>query len=236
MRNPRFDGIRERLLQGGVAPRHVRRTLQELEDHFTDLLTELQAAGHSRAESESQAATRLGSDDVFVASVLARPELRSKARRWPWLAFGALPFIAFIALFIASVELMTAVFEFAEHHLGLMPANSPALYWARAILQTNAMWLAPLFAAGLGCFVAARRRAPIAWPLAATLIIGLLGAMTNISLEWSAASPKGYLSGGWGFSTNNMLIPGVRAIVTIAVVLIPYFWWRRATLTTPSTP
>jgi hypothetical protein len=35
---------------------------------------------------------------------------------------------------------------------------------------------------------------------------------------------------------NNMLIPAVRAIVTIAVVLIPYFWWRRATLTTPSTP
>jgi hypothetical protein len=38
MHNSRFDGIRERLLRGGVAPRHVRRTLQELEDHFTDLV------------------------------------------------------------------------------------------------------------------------------------------------------------------------------------------------------
>ncbi len=227
MRNPRFQSIRERLLQGGIAPRHVRRSLQELEDHFTDLVTELQAAGRSREESESQAATRLGSDDVFVASVLARPELRSKARRWPWLAFGALPLSAFIASFAVSVLLMTQVFEFAEHSLGWMPATSPALYWARAILQANAMWLAPLLAAGSGCFVAVRRRAPIAWPLTATFIIGLLGAMTNINLEWSAASPKGYLSGGWGFSTNNMLIPAIRATVTIAAVLLPYFWWRQ---------
>jgi hypothetical protein len=193
MRNRRFERIRERLLQGGIAPRHVRRTLQELEDHFADLVTELQAAGHSREESESLAAARLGSDDVLVASVLARPELRSKARRWPWLAFGALPLVTFAALFAISLVLLAAVFEFSEHALGLMPATSPALRWVRAILQTNALWLTPLLAAGFACFEAARRRTPLAWPLIGTICIGLLGAMTQVNLDWSATAPRGDL-------------------------------------------
>ncbi len=227
MRSKRFERIRERLLRGGVAPRHVRRTLQELEDHFADLVAELQAAGHSREESESQAATRLGSDDVFVASVLTRPELRSKARRWPWLAFGALPVVTFAALFVISLILLGEVFEFSEHTLGLMPTTSPALRWVRAILQTNTLWLTPLVAAGLACFEAARRRTPLAWPLVGTICIGLLGAMTQVSLDWSAAVPRGDLSAGFGLSSATMLTTAMRATVTIAAVLIPYFWWRR---------
>ena len=35
-----FDEIRERLLRGGIAPRHVRRYLRELSDHFGDLVLE----------------------------------------------------------------------------------------------------------------------------------------------------------------------------------------------------
>ena len=35
-----FPELRERLLRAGVAPRHVRRYLNELGDHFTDLRAE----------------------------------------------------------------------------------------------------------------------------------------------------------------------------------------------------
>jgi hypothetical protein len=227
MRNPRFDRIRERLLRGGVAPRHVRRTLQELEDHFTDLVTELQSAGHSPEHSESQAATRLGSDDVFVASVLARPELQSKIRRWPWLAFGVLPLATFVLLFALALVLLAEVFELSEHALGVMPANSRALHWIRAILEANALWLTPVIAAAIACFEAERRRAPFAWPLIGTILIGVLGATTQASLDWSAATPRGDLSAGLGLHSAAMLTTACRATVTIAAVLLPYFWWRR---------
>src|SRR5688572_24078689 len=41
MHEARFSDIAEQLLRGGVAPRHVRRTLFELSVHFEDLLEEL---------------------------------------------------------------------------------------------------------------------------------------------------------------------------------------------------
>src|SRR5437588_11599390 len=88
----RFAGLSERLRRAGISPRRVRRLISELEAHFDDLVAEFRLTGLSQAESESQAANRLGTEDVLAESVIARPELRSWTRRWPWLAFcGASP-------------------------------------------------------------------------------------------------------------------------------------------------
>ena len=229
MRDPRFDRIRERLLRGGVAPRHVRRTVSELQAHFADLVTELQSNGCSRAESEAQAAVRLGSEDVLVASVLARPELRSWSRRWPWLAFAVLPLVGFAALFVLSCAILAETLQFVEHQLGLMPASWPGAYWVRGALQVNGQNLAPLLVAGVVCFEAARRRAPVGWVVTGTILVAVLGALTNFSLDWSAANPRGELTAGIGISTATakMLTSLSRASVTIALALIPYFLWRR---------
>ena len=40
-----FGELRERLLRAGVAPRHVRRYLNELDDHLADLRAEEERAG-----------------------------------------------------------------------------------------------------------------------------------------------------------------------------------------------
>ena len=228
MRNQRFSRVRERLLRGGVAPRHVRRTIDELETHFADIVTELESTGLSRAESESQASVRLGSEDVLVSSVLARPELRSWSRRRPWLAFGVLPLVAFVALFFSSILVFLQAVEFAEHSLGWTPASSPGLRWLGAALVISALWIAPLFAAGLACLQAARRRAPMAWPLSTTILIGLLSALTTVSLDWPPSAPRGVFSAGLGLETTTLPITVTHAVVAIALVLTPYFWWRRA--------
>jgi uncharacterized LabA/DUF88 family protein len=54
-----FHELRERLLNAGVAPRHVQRYLKELADHFADLRAEEVRAGRGRAEAESAALGRL---------------------------------------------------------------------------------------------------------------------------------------------------------------------------------
>lgn len=36
----RFENVREQLLRAGVAPRHAKRYLRELNDHFDDLVRE----------------------------------------------------------------------------------------------------------------------------------------------------------------------------------------------------
>ena len=84
MAGGRFAGLSERLRHAGISPRRVSRLISELEAHFDDLVAEFQSTGLSQAESESQAAVRLGAEDVLAASIIARPELHSWARRWPW--------------------------------------------------------------------------------------------------------------------------------------------------------
>ena len=52
---PLFRNLRERLLRAGVAPRHVRRYLAELEDHLSDLLAEEEQSGRSSADASAAA-------------------------------------------------------------------------------------------------------------------------------------------------------------------------------------
>jgi len=51
--------LRERLLRAGVAPRHVRRYMTELHEHWSDLTAEEERAGRNRADAEAHALARL---------------------------------------------------------------------------------------------------------------------------------------------------------------------------------
>jgi hypothetical protein len=91
MSRRRFENLSERLLSAGIAPRHVRRYVAELRDHFDDLMQEELADGASSSEAEARARTQLGSDETLAAAMLDRPELRSFASRYPLLIFGVGP-------------------------------------------------------------------------------------------------------------------------------------------------
>jgi hypothetical protein len=227
MREARFAPLAERLLRGGIAPRHVRRTIFELQCHSNDLISEFMADGCSIEESEARAAARLGTEDVLIESIFARSELRSWATNWPWVAFGLLPLITLPVLFFASLFLLAGVFAFSYHSLGVLPATSGGLQFVRTIFLAAAVWLSPLVVAGTTCFFAARQRAPMFWPIIGTIIIGIIGAMTNASLDWPMSAPKGALSAGIGFNTSSVLPPVTRVAVTLAFVLVPYVWWLR---------
>jgi hypothetical protein len=228
MRDEPFGAIRERLLRGGVAPKHVERTIFELECHLADLEAELREFGHSQDTSESIAAARLGSDDVIVRSVMARPELRCHARRWPWLAFGLLPLVTLVGLSLVSLFLFMCVIEYAEDTAGLRPATSPVLQSLAAILAADVQWIIPVAIAGMCCLQAARRRVTMTWPVLGTAIVALLSGMTQIKMGWSAESPKGFISGGFGFAPDYTgLIATLHAATILTLTLTPYFCWQR---------
>ena len=87
----RLVELRERLLRAGVAPRHVRRYLRELADHFADVCAEEEALGKSKTEAEAAALERLGSSEQLAQAMIAKPELRAWSARAPWAVFGAGP-------------------------------------------------------------------------------------------------------------------------------------------------
>jgi len=224
----RFEGLSQRLLRAGIAPRHVKRMVAEIEAHFADLVAELRSAGLSQAESESQAAVRLGTEDVLIANILAHPELRSWARQRPCLAFVLLPLFALAVQFALSMLAAVAVIAFSTQVLGITALYPGPVPWVVRGLQAYGVWIAPIAAAAAACFLAVRSGAPLTWPIAGCALVALLGAATNASFEWSPAVPRGVLSGGIGLHLPDLgLTGGLRASLTILTVLVPILWLRR---------
>jgi len=96
MPRPELGSLERALLAAGVAPRFVRRTVDELGDHCADIEADALSAGYTPAEAAAIARAAIGSHADIVAAVSARGELLQWSRRWPRSArcletFSALP-------------------------------------------------------------------------------------------------------------------------------------------------
>jgi hypothetical protein len=83
MRAPDFDTLARELEAIGAAPSIISRTRQELSDHYADIRAAALAAGLSHAAARREAAKSIGSLDIIVAAVAARPNLLDWRHRWP---------------------------------------------------------------------------------------------------------------------------------------------------------
>jgi hypothetical protein len=97
MRAPEYKCLRLTLLESGIAPRFVERTILELREHYVDIELDALNSGLSASAAAAHARATLGSEVAIVAAVRARPELLSFAHRWPACA-RRLRAIAFYAL------------------------------------------------------------------------------------------------------------------------------------------
>ena len=77
MPKPDLHMLRDRLLEEGVAPRHVVRIILELYDHHKDLELEGLQQGLDSDAASRQASTRMGTEELIVAHVVCRTELKS---------------------------------------------------------------------------------------------------------------------------------------------------------------
>lgn len=98
MHEPDFNRLKTRMLQNGVAPRHVHRTLCELEDHYRDLVDEVTDNGASVEDANAVASARLGEMDDLIDGMLACREIRGWAYRYPRIAVFFYPLACLLAL------------------------------------------------------------------------------------------------------------------------------------------
>ena len=99
MREGEFESLRLELLERGVNPAYVERTVLELREHYADLESAALAAGLTPDESAASALATLGTERTIAAAVLAQTDLLSFSARWPRVAhclqsaatIGALP-------------------------------------------------------------------------------------------------------------------------------------------------
>ena len=189
MPQPRFERqyrrLSERLLEAGIAPRHVRRTVRELSDHYDDLVREEIAGGASRELAETRALSRLGTEDDLAAAMLARPELRSFMARFPWAVFGMGP-VALLALSILGglyfeVWLIDHTsFAWAWFHMQPSPASARIATKVYTTYNTLVTFGGPLLFAWIFYWIGSRQRMPKVWIIAGVAIVCVLGSFQNL--------------------------------------------------------
>jgi hypothetical protein len=227
-----FHELRERLLRAGVAPRHVRRYLAELTDHFADLRTEEEDAGRSRADAESAALLRLGGIDDLSKAMIEQRQFQSWSVRAPWATFGLTPPILlagawFVALFILwsgwKMFLPGADTPFGGHRIYKL-ANwyfqaGKALYYGAPILVG---W-------GIG-LIAARQRFKAVWPTIGLALIALMGGTAQVHASRTAVpGGLGHIRMDFALGTSGQSIPDglLHALVIFSLAVLPYLIWRQ---------
>jgi hypothetical protein len=196
MQPKQFELLGERLLRSGIAPRHVRRYLRELRDHYDDAIHEELGKGADRAAAEESAAKRLGEADHLVESALARPELLSWSRQWPWAVYIVGPLLLFPAAFVATIFAMVGLAGTES------PISAPQLEILKAI-RLFGLYLLPTIAASGFALLATRRGVSRLWAWTSIALITFVGALPNLDVY------ADQIGAGIGFSTRFDFLVGM---------------------------
>ncbi len=228
MLHTRFDALREQLLKAGIAPRHVRRYLAELSDHFDDLVREEKANGAALAVAELKARTRLGSDSELAAGMLARPDLRSLAARYPWAVFGLSPIVMVAGALAVCLALEIALFlTIGKYH----PPAAQRDAFIFAINAWNTLWttVAPFMIAVALVVLGLKQRTPPVWIFVGIAAACFFGAFQVVS--FSDDGLHGELSFGSAFFPPfpmTLIVGGLyRLAVTVGLAGALYWFGLR---------
>jgi hypothetical protein len=241
MQLQQLDSIGERLLQAGIAPRHVRRYLNELRDHYDDAVQDELTKGSSRAAAEEAAANRLGEPERLIQSALARPELRSVMSRYPRFALGAGPVLLWAATCALLSSLLLWPWDAIEWSLGIDPMSGMTIAYGTFVFL---MRIFPLIIA-LGVLVLAfRQRLPMLWPVVGATIVAVFAGTIDITFlpaSTYAESSLGVSSSLIPLFVNSDVTGPVQAmqlaqgalraviVLTVAIILFaPFRIWSRA--------
>lgn len=226
MFNLRLDDLREKLLRAGIAPRHVRRYLGELRQHFHDLLLMESANGLSDEAAFQAARARLGSDSDLAAAMLAQPELRSISARFPWAVFFVGPVVLLVLLLVAATIVQIGVVKITYGHAMGQPWSGGIKSFVTA-WDWSMMYLLPVIVAGLVFGLGARQYISMRWLIPSALLTAILGTLVHSTTTHSSFSV------GLGITGDEALSRMAASIIPVCVMGALYWLWqgRKAELT-----
>lgn len=214
-------------MRAGVAPRRVRRLIAEWQAHHTDLSGAAADAGAGPAEAALLADQQLGDDATLLRACLNRPELLSVTHRHPRLMFGVVPPLLFALVFVVLIAILVQALDVLHAGFGITLTRSSPAERMVTITFGFLLWVLPALVVGGIAHGALRQRARRLWPLIGMLAVALVGAATNLGVQWSASGVLSSLSGGIGVSTERVLELLAR-VAPAGVIVVAYLWRRRS--------
>ena len=91
MQRPDLQQFRQHLVHSGVLPRHVKRLVTELSEHYEDLEAEESSSGLDPAAAALAAKERLGDLRLLAQAIICKRELQRWPQRYPGIARVVLP-------------------------------------------------------------------------------------------------------------------------------------------------
>jgi hypothetical protein len=227
MPHPRFDVMKERLLRAGLAPRHVRRYIAELDDHWSDLVREEMAKGTARLAAEADALSRLGDENDLAAAMLERRDLRSLIDRLPWASFIFGPLALVVASIVAVLFVEAGVLTIISHFYANPLHRPPPEWFMLSVAAWNAWptFVAPLAIALFFVVLGARQRMPAGFTLLSVAITCALGGFQQLSFVDNGY--HGELSFGSGLLPpfpHGLILQGVLSALVSASIAIGTWW------------
>jgi hypothetical protein len=223
-----FESLREALLRMGVAPRHARRAVLELDSHFHQLAEEGVQRGDSEEAARIAARELLGTDEVLISRYAGMPELRAWSSRSPAVWFTLVPLMSFIALFVAAIAILCLSGHLMSdylQHVHVSPSVSSRIDWVAQILF---LWALPLSIAAAIAVLAYRQRVALHWPVAGIAILCCLTALITVNVVLTGGTPPGSVGAGIGISAHSLPRQIAHAVSIMVLVVGPLsIVWRR---------
>ena len=228
----RLDRLRDRLITGGVAHHHVKRTLAELGDHYDDALRAEHATGLNGSEAMARAWQRLGSEDDIVSTVLARPELRSLPARYPRVISAAGPIVLWLGVMIGSVFMIAAIFKvLVMAGIAPPPRTSIEPLWLQNLMNAVLFVYVRILPVVIGAAMAAvfaRRLLVPRWTIAGAVAISLTSAFSTYALIFpKVVGEGGELNLGMGINADELPVSLTLAALNVALIMAAYGLARR---------
>ncbi len=174
MVNPAWrEELKEQLVRQGLPPPYIERLVQELTDHFTDVLE----------EGTGMAAERVGQPSKLAAAAGAEHHKGAFSRRHPVLVFAALPVLLLPLLWVVfGAVVFVAVFALSG---GTDVSLSFSHLRLVSHLTTAVLLVPPATLAVLVARFARRRRMGWRWPLVSTGLLAVLaGLVFSTVIPW----------------------------------------------------
>jgi len=205
---PEFSYLAEKLLRGGIAPRQVKRTVAELQDHYMDLYEEAIVHGISEERAAQDALSSLGKEQDLIKEILSQKKLLSWASRYPWTTYGFGPIFLAIVIATAPIGILESLLILSEDMtIYLMPDWMQSSFIQHLTNATFflASYIMPIIITGYMCFQVSIRRDPLVWPIIGATFMCIFAASYNININWpDLPGYHMYLFGDFNFRTFLM--------------------------------